>query len=179
MKWRTLFHLRPSPQEEHAPPVKRRCGEPRVDVRWVSESGLIDCRVLLGPSPQQLFSQYARLTGADADLSFRCVLWCDADAAPPRPGYQALPPLFALGYHQCRFSYEDEADVRAVDSGFDVHGIPYDVIWLDIDHTDEKRYFTWDPALFPEPVRLQRHLEAKNRKVSRPVIAGFFPAGPS
>lgn len=95
-------------------------------------------------------------------------LSCDADAAPPRPGYQALPPLFALGYHQCRYSYEDEADVKAVDAGFDLHGIPYDVIWLDIDHTDEKRYFTWDPARFPEPVRLQHHLEAKKRKVSFP-----------
>lgn len=84
---------------------------------------------------------------------------------PPRSGRQALPPLFALGYHQCRYSYEDEADVKAVDAGFDEHDIPYDVIWLDIDHTDQKRYFTWDPALFPEPVLLQRHLEAKKRKV--------------
>lgn len=64
--------------------------------------------------------------------------------------------------------------MKAVDAGFDQHGIPYDVIWLDIDHTDEKRYFTWDPARFPEPVRLQRHLEAKKRKVSFHVIPGFF-----
>lgn len=92
---------------------------------------------------------------------------------PPRSGRQALPPLFALGYHQCRYSYEDEADVKAVDAGFDEHDIPYDVIWLDIDHTDQKRYFTWDPALFPEPVLLQRHLEAKKRKVGVIVVTGF------
>lgn len=92
---------------------------------------------------------------------------------PPRSGYQALPPLFALGYHQCRYSYEDEADVKAVDAGFDEHDIPYDVIWLDIDHTDQKRYFTWDPALFPEPVLLQRHLEAKKRKVGSLGVGGF------
>ncbi|XP_056868042.1 neutral alpha-glucosidase C isoform X4 [Takifugu flavidus] len=129
-------------QDEAAPPAKRRSVEPWTDVRWVSEGGVIDCRVLLGPGPHQLFSQYAHLTG-----------------------YQALPPLFALGYHQCRYSYEDQADVKAVDAGFDEHDIPYDVIWLDIDHTDQKRYFTWDPALFPEPVLLQRHLEAKKRKL--------------
>lgn len=92
---------------------------------------------------------------------------------PPRSGYQALPPLFALGYHQCRYSYEDEADVKAVDAGFDEHDIPYDVIWLDIDHTDQKRYFTWDPALFPEPALLQRHLAAKKRKVGLITVAGF------
>lgn len=61
--------------------------------------------------------------------------------------------------------------MKAVDAGFDRHRIPYDVIWLDIDHTDGKRYFTWDPALFPAPVRLQRHLEAKKRKVGFNVVA--------
>lgn len=80
-------------------------------------------------------------------------------------GYQAMPPLFSLGYHQCRWNYEDEADVKDVDAGFDRHAIPYDVIWLDIEHTDGKRYFTWDPKLFPDPVGLQRHLQERNRKV--------------
>ena len=28
----------------------------------------------------------------------------------------------------------------SVDSNFDVHDIPMDVIWLDIEHTDGKRY---------------------------------------
>lgn len=56
--------------------------------------------------------------------------------------------------------------MKAVDAGFDRHNIPYDVIWLDIEHTDEKRYFTWDSALFPDPAGLQRHLERKKRKVS-------------
>uniref|UniRef100_A0A8C4GXQ4 Glucosidase, alpha; neutral C n=1 Tax=Dicentrarchus labrax TaxID=13489 RepID=A0A8C4GXQ4_DICLA len=121
---------------------QRKRIQPRTDVHWLSESGVIDCVVLLGPSPQQLFSQYAQLTG-----------------------YQALPPLFALGYHQCRWNYNDEADVKAVDAGFDRHDIPYDVIWLDIEHTDGKRYFTWDSALFPEPASLQHHLEKKRRKL--------------
>lgn len=84
----------------------------------------------------------------------------------PLPGFQALPPLFALGYHQCRWNYIDEADVKDVDAGFDRHNIPYDVLWLDIEHTDDKRYFTWDATFFPEPAELQRHLSKKNRKVS-------------
>lgn len=88
----------------------------------------------------------------------------------PLSGYQAFPPLFALGYHQCRWNYEDEADVKAVDAGFDRHNIPYDVVWLDIDHTNEKRYFTWDYALFPDPVGLQCHLDKKKRKVSLTVV---------
>ena len=54
-------------------------------------------------------------------------------------GPSALPQYFALGYHQSRWNYRDEADVREVDANFDKFDIPYDVIWLDIEHTDGKR----------------------------------------
>ncbi|KAA0711416.1 Calpain-1 catalytic subunit [Triplophysa tibetana] len=142
----TLIDIKYSPkttEEENEPPGKKTKITPQTDVRWISESGTIDCFILLGPSPAQVFSQYAQLTG-----------------------YQALPPLFSLGYHQCRWNYEDEADVKAVDGGFDLHNIPYDVIWLDIEHTNGKRYFTWDSKLFPKPVELQQYLQKKNRKGS-------------
>lgn len=55
-------------------------------------------------------------------------------------GTTALPQYFAIGYHQCRWNYRDQADVAAVDTGFDDNDMPYDVIWLDIEHTDGKRY---------------------------------------
>ncbi|GCB81451.1 hypothetical protein scyTo_0021839, partial [Scyliorhinus torazame] len=115
---------------------------PQTDVRWISESGIIDVFVLLGPSPFDVFRQYASLTGT-----------------------QALPPLFAIGYHQCRWNYNDEDDVRSVDAGFDEHDIPYDVIWLDIEHTDGKRYFTWDSNKFPNPKAMLQDLAAKKRKM--------------
>ncbi|XP_060790248.1 neutral alpha-glucosidase C isoform X1 [Neoarius graeffei] len=127
---------------EDGPPVKKSRKNPQIDVNWVSEIGQIDCFILLGPSPAQVFSQYAQLTG-----------------------YQALPPLFSLGYHQCRWNYENEKDVKAVDAGFDLHTIPYDVIWLDIEHTEGKRYFTWDSKRFPNPVDMQLHLQRKKRKL--------------
>lgn len=41
-----------------------------------------------------------------------------------------------------------------MDGGFEEHDFPYDVIWLDIEHTDGKRYFTWDGGLFPNPKRM-------------------------
>lgn len=47
---------------------------------------------------------------------------------------------FALGSHQCRWNYNDQDDVRNVDSKMDEHDIPYDIIWLDIEHTDNKKY---------------------------------------
>uniref|UniRef100_A0A0P6J4H7 Neutral alpha-glucosidase AB n=1 Tax=Heterocephalus glaber TaxID=10181 RepID=A0A0P6J4H7_HETGA len=115
---------------------------PQTDVRWMSESGIIDVFLLLGPSAFDVFQQYASLTGT-----------------------QALPPLFSLGYHQSRWNYRDEADVLEVDQGFDDHSLPCDVIWLDIEHADGKRYFTWDPSRFPKPRSMLERLASKRRKL--------------
>lgn len=45
--------------------------KPQTDVRWISESGIIDTFILLGPTPKDLFAQYASLTGSQiAKLPF-------------------------------------------------------------------------------------------------------------
>ncbi|XP_014818112.1 PREDICTED: neutral alpha-glucosidase AB, partial [Calidris pugnax] len=115
---------------------------PQTDVRWMSESGIIDVFLLLGPSPTDVARQYTALTGT-----------------------QSLPPLFALGYHQSRWNYNDEEDVAAVERGFEEHAVPCDVLWLDIEHADGKRYFTWDPSKFPQPRAMLERLAAKKRKM--------------
>ncbi|XP_029862729.1 neutral alpha-glucosidase AB isoform X1 [Aquila chrysaetos chrysaetos] len=115
---------------------------PQTDVRWMSESGIVDVFLLLGPTPAAVAGQYAALTGT-----------------------QALPPLFALGYHQSRWNYNDEEDVAAVERGFEEHAVPCDVLWLDIEHADGKRYFTWDPSKFPRPRDMLQRLAAKKRKM--------------
>lgn len=45
---------------------------PQTDVRWISESGIIDAFILLGPRPQDIFAQYAALTGKKVGVH---VLW--------------------------------------------------------------------------------------------------------
>lgn len=40
---------------------------PQTDVRWISESGIIDVFIMLGPRPKDVFSQYASLTGRKMD----------------------------------------------------------------------------------------------------------------
>uniref|UniRef100_A0A8C3NCQ4 Glycoside hydrolase family 31 N-terminal domain-containing protein n=1 Tax=Geospiza parvula TaxID=87175 RepID=A0A8C3NCQ4_GEOPR len=130
-----------TPSRSAAETAKQRA-VPLTDVRWMSESGIIDVFLLMGPTAFDIFKQFAQLTGT-----------------------QALPPLFSLGYHQCRWNYEDEQDVKAVDAGFDAHDIPYDVIWLDIEHTDGKRYFTWDKKKFQNPRKMQEHLRKRKRKL--------------
>lgn len=48
-------------------------------IQWIAESGIVDLFIMTGPSPKDVTSQYAALTGTTA-----------------------MPQLFALGYHQCR-----------------------------------------------------------------------------
>ncbi|WOK93069.1 hypothetical protein Cni_G01762 [Canna indica] len=114
----------------------------RIDTFWMSEAGVVDAFFFVGPGPKDVLKQYASLTGT-----------------------QAMPQEFAVAYHQCRWNYRDEEDVAAVNAGFDEHDIPYDVLWLDIEHTDGKRYFTWDKVLFPNPEEMQKKLAAKGRRM--------------
>lgn len=115
---------------------------PQVDIHFMSENGIIDTFFMLGPKPKDVFRQYTRLTGTTP-----------------------LPQYFALAHHQSRWNYNDQDDVRNVDNKMDEYDIPNDVMWLDIEHTDTKRYFTWDPIKFSQPTEMINNLTAKGRKL--------------
>ena len=82
-------------------------------------------------------------------------------------GQTPIPNIFSLGYHQSRFSYEDLEEVKIIDDKFDKYEIPYDSIWLDIDHTDNKKYFNYDIKKFPKEKTKNffSDLNEKGRKV--------------
>jgi len=69
-------------------------------------------------------------------------------------GHMPLPALWTLGYHQCRWGYESEAEVRRIAGELRARNIPADGLWLDIDHMDGFRVFTWDGKRFPDPKRM-------------------------
>ena len=73
-------------------------------------------------------------------------------------GTAALPPLWSLGYHQCRWSYEPDSRVREIASEFRQRRIPCDVLWMDIDYMHGFRVFTFDGDKFPDPAALNRDL---------------------
>jgi alpha-glucosidase len=87
--------------------------------------------VIFGPEPAQVLARYAALTG-----------------------HANLPPLWALGYHQSRWSYETESIVREIAENFRRRRIPCDAIHFDIDYMDGFRCFTWDEKAFPDPAGL-------------------------
>ena len=74
-------------------------------------------------------------------------------------GTPELPPLWALGYHQCKWSYRPESQVREIANEFRTRKIPCDAIYLDIDYMDGFRCFTWNNDHFPNPAKMVSDLE--------------------
>jgi alpha-glucosidase len=111
-------------------------------IRFGADGGPIDYYVMAGPTPKDVVEAYAWLTG-------------------PAP----LPPLWAFGFQQCRYSYMSEAEVRAVARRFRDEAIPCDVIWLDIDFQDRNRPFSVDTKAFPDLPAMIADLGADGFKV--------------
>jgi alpha-glucosidase len=96
-------------------------------VSFGAEGGPLDFYVLAGPEPKAVLGRYAMLTGT-----------------------ASLPPLWALGFHQSRYSYTSQARVLAVAAEHRRRRIPVDAIWLDIGYQDRNRPFTVDKREFPD-----------------------------
>lgn len=79
-------------------------------------------------------------------------------------GITPMPPLWALGNHQCRFGYRDLADLEELDEKFDEYEIPCDGLWLDIDYMDGFRVFTVNDG-FDDYARRIGKLQGKGRKI--------------
>ena len=78
-------------------------------------------------------------------------------------GRPQLIPMFALGFHQCRWGYMTSKEVLQVDSKLDEALVPHDVLWLDLDHTDNRKYFTFNPSTFKNPHYLLDQLDKNDR----------------
>ena len=79
-------------------------------------------------------------------------------------GTMEMPPLWALGYQQSRYSYYPDTSVKALADEFRNRKIPADVIWMDIDYMDGFRVFTFNKEGFPDPKGLNDYLHDKDFK---------------
>ncbi|MEM9479648.1 MAG: glycoside hydrolase family 31 protein [Verrucomicrobiota bacterium] len=101
-----------------------------------AQGGEMNYYYIHGPSADEVLQTYSRLTGK------------------PK-----LPPMWALGYHQCKWSYRTEEEFRELAARFRDLKIPCDAIYLDIDYMDGYRCFTWNLENFPDPPKMIRDLK--------------------
>lgn len=110
--------------------------ERRNTTSFWADGGELNYYFFYGPAMSKVVSAYSNLTGTPE-----------------------LPPMWALGYHQSKWSYYPESNVKEIAKGFRDNQIPCDAIYLDIDYMDGFRCFTWDKKLFPDPKRMIKELE--------------------
>lgn len=73
-------------------------------------------------------------------------------------GVPEMPPLWALGFHQSKWSYYPEKKVKQIAAKFRQLKIPCDAIYLDIDYMEGFRCFTWNNRRFPNPKKMIEEL---------------------
>ena len=112
--------------------------EVRDSYSFGAEGGPIDYYFMEGPEPRHVVETYAWLTGT----------------AP-------LPPLWALGFQQSRYSYESDAKLRQIASRLRADHIPADVLYLDIDYQNKNRPFTVNSETFPDLAKLISDMKAQ------------------
>ncbi|MEM6700776.1 MAG: TIM-barrel domain-containing protein, partial [Bacteroidota bacterium] len=95
---------------------------------FYAEGGEVNYYFIYGPELMSVAQQYTQITGCPE-----------------------LPPMWSLGFHQCRWSYFPESRVREIADEFRKREIPCDAIYLDIDYMDGYRCFTWNHDHFPDP----------------------------
>jgi alpha-glucosidase len=108
------------------------------NVRYASfgaDQGRLDYFFIYGPRIADVVKRYTDLTGR-----------------------ASLPPLWSLGYQQCRYSYFPDSEVLRVAQTFREKNIPADVIYLDIHYMDGFRVFTWNNERFPDPKSMLNQL---------------------
>ncbi|GIQ61221.1 alpha-glucosidase [Flavobacterium collinsii] len=111
------------------------CQERRNVASFWAEGGEMNYYFIYGPQMQDVVTTYTDLTGKPE-----------------------LPPLWVLGYHQCKWSYYPESKVKEITSKFRELKIPCDAIYLDIDYMEGFRCFTWNKNYFPDPKRMVAEL---------------------
>ncbi|MGH7718239.1 MAG: TIM-barrel domain-containing protein [Gemmatimonadaceae bacterium] len=109
---------------------------------FAADQGPLDYVLISGPSVGQVVAAYTELTGR-----------------------MPVPPKWALGYQQSRWSYTPADEVLRIARTFREKRIPADVLYLDIDYMDGYRVFTWDRERFPDPPRMLRQLGAMGFKI--------------
>lgn len=117
-------------------------GEEERKATFIMEAGDLDLYFFSAENPVELFEQQSSLLGKPL-----------------------LPPRHALGYHQCRWNYMSQAEVKEVNQKLEDYGIPCDYIWLDIEYSDHKAYFTWNKEQFPKPEEMVEKLWDKGRRL--------------
>ncbi|CDW88484.1 neutral alpha-glucosidase ab [Stylonychia lemnae] len=83
-------------------------------------------------------------------------------------GFQFLPPLYTLGFHYSKWEQESSAKrISYINDQFEEAEIPLDVLWMDLPHTDDVRYFLFNQRSFTDDdvIRMSKLIHQSERRL--------------
>jgi len=110
-------------------------------IRFISDGPAFRVIVIKRNSPQEVIKELANLTGK-----------------------MEMPPLWALGYQQSRFSYVPDTRIKGIADTLRLKNLPCDVIWMDINYMERFKIFTFDKVQIPDPKAVNDYLHQKGFK---------------
>lgn len=110
-------------------------------------------------------NRFASFTAEDGDMTYYFIHHTTVadiiESYSSITGRISMPPLWSLGFQQCRYSYYPDKEVLRVAETFREKNIPADVIYLDIHYMDKYKIFTWNNDRFPDPKGMISSLKQK------------------
>lgn len=88
-------------------------------------------------------------------------------------GKSYLPPKWALGYGQSRWSYATADEVREVVKNYRENHIPLDSVYMDIDYMERYKDFTIDAQRFPNFAEFVKEMEKQHIHLVPIIDAGI------
>lgn len=87
-------------------------------------------------------------------------------------GKSYIPPKWGFGYQQSRWGYSCEEDFYEVANQYEIHNIPLESIYMDIDYMERYKDFTVDRINFPHFQQLVENLKYRGIKLVPIIDAG-------
>ena len=119
-------------------------------ISFSAEGGEMNYYFFNGPSMKKVIGRYSDLTG-----------------------HLPMPPMWALGHQQCRWSYYPQSLAEYIVRRYREEDLPLDALYLDIHYMQAYRLFTWDTKRFPDPKAFTARLRRQGVKVIPIVDAGI------
>ncbi|XP_078521078.1 lysosomal alpha-glucosidase-like [Lissotriton helveticus] len=131
--------------------------QPAPALTWRTIGGVLDFYIFLGPDPNSVIQQYQEVIG-----------------------FPAMPPLWGLGFHLCRWGYRTSNNTWQIVRAMRENQIPQDAQWNDIDYMKSAQDFTIDTKTFGTLPQLVEDLHNHSQHyvvILDPAISSTQPPG--
>ncbi|CAF4722082.1 unnamed protein product [Rotaria sp. Silwood1] len=130
--------------------------QPLPAISYTTIGGIIDLYLFTGPTTQDVIQQYWDVIGKPT-----------------------MPPYWSLGFHLCRYGYNNIDNLRAVIQRMHDAKFPYDVQWTDIDAMSSHLDFTYDQKNFNGLPDLVHSLQSEGKHYVNIIDCGISSTQPS